>query len=137
MSNLQKLGVFLAVLIAVPWILARFPKSRLSRLAHLRFGPVRRADESGSNFLARFCLYALICLAQIAFLAACGYLWARWVPSITDDLLFQAFWFVALPLLAVAAGLGLIFAAGLAILAKCLEVYESFRAVDRDDSSEM
>ena len=120
MSFYAKLAGFWVIVYAEVWLLARFPNSRVSRLAFSWQGPISVAGERKSEYLFRWAVCALGWLAQIAFVFAVGYLIAWWRPWIQDEWWFLAIWAFALPLLGGIAILGALGATLRALWAKLI-----------------
>jgi hypothetical protein len=120
MSFYLKLGLFFLAMVLVLRLLARFPRSRLSRLAHSWYGPVPTVGELRSQYLWRWCRQALVWLVQVALVVGCGIAALELYPKAIDSALFHAAFLFALPLLAGMALLGAIGAAALAWKARVL-----------------
>jgi hypothetical protein len=132
MSFYAKLAVFWLIMYSAIWVLARYPSSKLSRFAFSWYGPVPFPGELKSQFMLRWCFYALGWLGQIAFVFACGYVAAWLHPPLTDAMLFLAFWAFALPLLAGMSLLGAIIAGGASLKARLLGPNPAFVAPDHE-----
>ena len=106
MAFYVKVAAFWLLVIGAIWLLARFPGSRLSRLAFSWHGPRPAVGESKSHLMFRWATYSLAWLCQIILVSACGWLATWWHPPMADYQLFMAVWAFALPLLGGMALLG-------------------------------
>jgi hypothetical protein len=110
MSFYAKLAIFWVGLYLAIYLLARFPNSRISRLAFSWHGPVPSPGERKSHLMFRWAGYALSWLAQITFVFALGYVATWWRPSLADEMWFLALWAFALPIFGGMAFLGALMA---------------------------
>jgi hypothetical protein len=106
MPFLEKLAVFWVGVYVILYVLACFPKSRISHLAFSWHGPAPRPGERKDHFMFRLAGYALSWFAQVVFLFALGYLITWWRPSFGDETWFLALWAFALPIFGGMALLG-------------------------------
>lgn len=118
MPFFAKLAIFWVGLYLAIYVLARFPNSRISRLAFSWHGPAPIPGERKSHLMFRLASYALGWLAQITFLFALGYVATLWRPSLAEETWFLALWAFTLPLLGGVALLGAILAGFAGLKAK-------------------
>lgn len=125
-----KLAIFWAIVFATIRMLSRYPNSHLARIAFSWHGRIPEQGELKSHFLFRWFLYALMWLAQIAFVFACGYV-AGWVhPPLAGTTPFLVFFIFALLLLGGMALLGALIAGISALKAKTLGPNPTFESTD-------
>ena len=74
MSFNEKLALFYIVIRITLWLLARYPQTRISKLAFSYYGPIPTAGEYKSHYYLRWAGYAIGWFSQILLILAIGVL---------------------------------------------------------------
>ncbi|HEX8012535.1 MAG TPA: hypothetical protein VF814_16615 [Casimicrobiaceae bacterium] len=130
MSHLINAAIFSLLTFAAIRLLARYPESRLGRIAFARLGPTPLRFELRSYYFLRWAAYAADWFVQALCVFAIG--WSAWrvAPSLADSLPFVVLWLVVVPMLAIVSLAG----AALAIVAFLWRRYVGAERVARHRS---
>lgn len=96
---------WVAVFVAI-WLLSRFPESWLGRVLFAHQGPLPVRGEARSRYQLRWAKYAAGWFLQALLVLLVGWGARGLDPSLGDELFFQVFWTVIVPLAASVALLG-------------------------------
>ena len=110
MRHFVDIAILSMVVLVAICLLARYPDSWLGRLVFARLGPAPLPRELRSHYLLRWAACAAGWFAQAVFAFGLGWVAWRVAPSLADSLPFVVLWLVVVPLLAIFALAGSVFA---------------------------
>lgn len=106
MRQFLEITVFWIVVFAAICLVARFPESWAGRILFARQGPLPIRGQPRSRYLMHWAAYAAGWFAQALLVLGIGWEAQHLDPSLADELFFQVFWMVIVPLLAAVALVG-------------------------------
>lgn len=106
MEPFIEISLFWAAVFVAIWVVSRFPESWPGRVLFAHQGPLPVRGEPRSRYLMRWAKYAAGWFLQAALVLLIGWAGRQLDPALFDDLFFQVFWMVIVPLAAAVALLG-------------------------------